>query len=153
YQVSRQALRRRIVRGKRSSDVEVVLDRLAKGTKGAIVHEGCLHGDVPKRGGAKGVPVGLVAGRVLTAEGLVCAGSVERVVRIARDELGYGENVVLEVAEHLVRLPGYRMAGDATSSAEEEQRPLLLLVCQGIRLAARKTVDGSSGESERELEL
>src|SRR5262249_13758001 len=68
-------------------------------------------------------------------------------------ELWDGENVVPEIAEHLVRRSRDRMARDAAGRAEEEERALLLLAGERVAPTARELVDRGIRERQGELEL
>src|SRR5205823_75688 len=62
-------------------------------------------------------------------------------------------NVLLEVAEHLIGVPRYRMAPDAAGPAEEEHRASLLRRRQRLVDATRITIDRRISVDLRELEL
>ena len=70
-----------------------------------------------------------------------------------RRELRDAGDVILEVAEHLVRLAFRRVARDALAFAEEHERAALLGVGHRVLLSAREAVDRARCECQRELEL
>ena len=119
----------------------MMADRVLDVSKRAVVHEGRLHGDVAQWRRAKLVAVGRIPADLLAAEVLVHSWSVEEVVGHQRRNLRRTDNVVLEIAEHLVGLGGDAVALDALCCAKEQQRALLLVVAQGVVVAAREAVD------------
>ena len=61
--------------------------------------------------------------------------------------------MVLEIAEHLIRLARNAVAGGTACRTEEQKRAFLFILRQRIPFAARKPVDRRIGEREGELEF
>src|SRR5262249_49089455 len=97
------------------------------------------------RAGPEGVPIRLIARGLLEAEVFVLARTVvDHVARADaeyRRELRAADPVVLEIAEHLVRLAGDRMTGHAVRLAEKHQRAMLFASRHRVGVAASKPVD------------
>src|SRR6266508_4136185 len=68
-------------------------------------------------------------------------------------DLRDADRVLGEIAEHLVRLSGNRVAVHAARTAEEQQRSALLLRRHRRRVAACELIERRVREDESELEL
>ena len=93
---------------RRVGDVEMKANRVVESREGAIVEERRRDGEVAQRGRAELVAVGAIAGRLLEPEILVLARALEDHVALAdaerRRDLRHADDVLFEVAEHLVRV-------------------------------------------------
>src|SRR5215468_8168636 len=144
----------RVVVPQRRPDIQVVCDRRRDRAKRAVVEESARGFQVPQRTRPEGVPIHLIARRLLEAEVFVLPRTVvDHVARADaeyRRELWAADPVVFEVAEHLVRLAGNRMTGHAVRLAEKQQRAMLFAGRHRAGVAASKPVDRRArGRQER----
>src|SRR3954454_21306370 len=100
-------------------------DRVLQSPECAVMEEGRLHGSVAQRRRSKAVAVGGIAGDLLHAEVLVASRPVEDHVAFSdpesRSNLRDPDDVVFEIAEHLVRRSTYGVALDAFRLPEKDQ--------------------------------
>src|SRR5215470_17095113 len=127
--------------------------RILQPCEGAVVKEGRLQRDVADWRGPKLVPVIRVTGDLLQTKILVLTRAVERHIPGDGSNLRDSDNVLREVAEHLVGRTRNLMAVNTPRFAKEEQRSSLLLFSQGARLPSRKLVYGCVGKNQAELKF
>src|SRR4051812_44937481 len=86
----------------------------------AIVHERRLQRDITKRRRTKLVTMSRVAGDLFPAEVLILARSVKIAVGHGGGNLRDADNVVLKIAEHLIRVARYGMTLRTAGLAEKQ---------------------------------
>src|SRR5690348_4360442 len=132
-------------------------DRILDARHRPVMEERRLQRCVAQRRAAEFVAIGRIPGDLLQAKVLVLARSIEYHVALAqaefRRDLRHADRVHLEVAEHLIRFAGDRMALTAPSLAEEDKRATLLLFVHRMPIATGESIDRCVGEDEREFEL
>jgi hypothetical protein len=133
--------------------VEMVAHHRFEGRERTVVAVRGLHGEIAERRRAELVPVSDLPRDLLETEVLVGLRPVERRVGDVGTDLRQADRVLLEIAEHLVRLPRHRVAAHASCLSKEEDRAPLLPLRHGGELAPRKAVDGRVRARERELEF
>src|SRR5579862_3383852 len=129
-EVGVEAGSRRIVQGCVGRGIQVEADGVFDSSVSAIVEEACRHRKITQRGCPEFVTVRGIARNLLQAEVLVVSRAIEKYVSHPdaekRGDLRHSDGAILEIAEHLVRPAGNRMATYAARLAEEQQRTALL---------------------------
>src|SRR5262245_27416341 len=127
--------------------------RVLQPGESAVVKKRRLQGNVADRSRPKLIAVIRVARDLLQAEIFVLSRAVECHIAGDRRNLRDPNDMLLEVAEHLVGWARDVMAVDTPRPAKEKQRSLLFVVSQCALLPSRKPVNRSIGEDQGELEL
>ena len=129
-----------------SDHVEVMTHSILKASECPIMHECWLHGDITEWRCTKLVAVLWVARDLFSAKVFICARPIKCIVRHVRRYLRDADDMILKIAEHLIRLACNAVAHTTARRTEEQQRTLLFIIRQRIPLAARKPIDWRIGE-------
>ncbi len=156
-EVVRHAGGLRIVKPRRLVHVQVMADPIFQPAERPVVEERRRHGKITQRRRPEFVTIRRVAGHLLQAEVFVLSRSIEDDVTAhgaeRRSYLRHASDVMLEVAEHLVRSAGHSVTRDASGFTKEEQGPSLLWNAHGLAIAAGKSIEWSIRKHECELEF
>src|SRR5262249_14050223 len=142
-QIGCKMLADRIVISSRLKHIEVMPDRVVESGKCTVVKESRLQSNISNRRSSELVAIVGIIGYVLASKVLVSGRAIEAVIGVERSNLRNSDYVVLEIAEHLVRLPGHLVALDTTSLAKEKECSFLLVLGERAALASGKPINRS----------
>src|SRR4030095_13979103 len=138
---------------RRGRGVHMVADGVLKVDEGAVVHERRHHCSVAQWRGPKQVTVVGIPRDLLQTKVLVGSWPIEHHVPEGWYALGDTDQMLAEVAEHLIGCAGHAVTLHAPCLPEEEQCAPLLALGEGVALAAGEAVERRIGEDEGELKL